>query len=100
MIVEKVSDITAQDIANYLRLSELSQEDENFITTLINVAIAYVLDYTGIPNREELDRYASIVIVIYVLCQDMYDTRSMYVDSQNHNTVVESILGMYQRNLL
>jgi len=35
-----------------------------------------------------------------ILCQDMYDNRSMYVDKNNLNKVVETILGMHSVNLL
>lgn len=98
--ITKVSDITAVDIAEYLRISELTQDDENFITTTISVAIDYILKYTGIEDTETLDNYADMVIVVFVLCQDMYDNRAMYVDNSNLNKVVENILGLHQRNLL
>lgn len=98
--ITKVSDITAVDVAEYLRISELTQDDENFITTTISVAIDYILKYTGIEDTETLDNYADMVIVVFVLCQDMYDNRAMYVDNSNLNKVVENILGLHQRNLL
>lgn len=98
--ITKVSDITAQDIADYLRIAELTQDDENFITSCISVAIDYILKYTGIADAETLDTYNDMVIVVYVLCQDMYDNRAMYVDNSNVNRVVENILGLHQRNLL
>lgn len=98
--ITKVSDITAQDIADYLRLAELTQDDENYITATISVAIDYILKYTGIEDVETLDTYADMVIVVFVLCQDMYDNRAMYVDNSNLNKVVENILGLHQRNLL
>lgn len=98
--VKKVSDITAQDVADYLRIAELDESDEDFIKTTISVAIDYILKYTGIPTAAELDNYPNMIIVVYVLCQDMYDTRSMYVDNSKMNKTVETILGMYQRNLL
>lgn len=98
--ITKVSDITAVDVAEYLRISELTQDDENFITTTISVAIDYILKYTGIKDTETLDNYADMVIVVFVLCQDMYDNRAMYVDNSNLNKVVENILGLHQRNLL
>ena len=98
--IEKVSDITAQDIADYLRIAELTQDDENFITATISVAIDYILKYTGIEDAETLDGYKDMVIVVFVLCQDMYDTRAMYVDNSNVNRVVDTILGLHQRNLL
>ena len=98
--ITKVSDITAQDIADYLRIAELTEDDENFITTTIGVAIDYILKYTVIADAATLDNYADMVIVVYVLCQDMYDTRALYVDNSNVNRVVENILGLHQRNLL
>ena len=98
--IEKVSDITAQAVADYLRIAELTDEDESFITTTIGVAIDYILKYTGIEDAEALDAYADMIIVVFVLCQDMYDTRALYVDNNNVNRVVENILGLHQRNLL
>ena len=98
--ITKVSDITAQDVADYLRIAELTEDDTNFITSTISVAIDYILKYTGIADAETLDTYNDMVIVVYVLCQDMYDNRTMYVDNSNVNKVVDTILGLHQRNLL
>lgn len=98
--ITKVSDITAQDVADYLRIAELTEDDENFITSIISVAVDYILKYTGIEDAETLDTYNDMVIVVFVLCQDMYDNRALYVDNSNLNKVVENILGLHQRNLL
>lgn len=98
--ITKVSEITAQDIAEYLRIAELTQDDENYLKTILGVAKDYILKYTGIEDAEALDAYNDMVIVVYVLCQDMYDTRALYVDNSNVNTVVDNILGLHQRNLL
>ena len=97
--ISKISDITYSDIADYIRLSEVSESDQNYLTTLINISKSYILNYTGI-NEDDLDSYTDLIIVVFVLCQDMYDTRSMYVDNSNLNKVVETILGMHQINLL
>ena len=98
--ITKVSDITAQNVADYLRIAEPTTDDLNFITSTINVAIDYILKYTGIADAATLDTYNDMVIVVFVLCQDMYDTRALYVDNSNVNRVVENILGLHQRNLL
>lgn len=95
----KVSDITYQDIAEYLRLSELSSSDINTISAMLNVAKTYIMQYTG-RTAEELDNYQDFVIVVFVLCQDMWDNRALYVDKQNLNNVIESILNMHSVNLL
>lgn len=97
--ITKISDITYSDIADYIRLSEVSQSDQNYLTMLIDISKDYIINYTGI-DEGNLDNYADLIIVVFVLCQDMYDTRSMYVDNSNLNKVVDTILGMHQNNLL
>lgn len=102
----KVSEITVKDIADYLRLSEISEEDEKNIELFLNIAKNYIENYTGIPQESEnaedetLDTYSDFVIVVYVLCQDMYDNRTMYVDGKNINNTVKTILDMHTRNNL
>lgn len=97
--ITKVSDITYSDIASYLRLSEVSEDDQNYLTTLIKISKEYISKYTGIAN-DDLDNYTDLIIVVFVLCQSMYDDRTMYVDNSNLNKVVDTILGMHQNNLL
>ena len=97
--IKKVSDITYSDIASYLRLSEITEDDQNYLTTLINISKEYISKYTGIAN-DDLDNYTDLIIVVFVLCQSMYDDRTMYVDNSNLNKVVDTILGMHQNNLL
>lgn len=102
----KVSEITVKDIADYLRLSEISEEDEKNIELFLNIAKNYIENYTGIPQESEnaedetLDTYSDFIIVVYVLCQDMYDNRTMYVDGKNINNTVKTILDMHTRNNL
>jgi hypothetical protein len=99
MQVTKVSDLTAANVSEYLRLVDPSTEDTNTLTTLLNVAKSYVSEYTG-KTASQIDEHADIVIAVLVLCQDMWDNRSLYVDSSNVNKVVESILGLHSENLL
>ena len=95
--ITKVSDITYSDVADYIRISEVSQSEQNTLTTLLNVAKNFISKYTG---QTDLDNYPDFVIVVFILCQDMYDNRTLYIDSNNLNKVVETILGMHSINLL
>jgi hypothetical protein len=95
-MVSKVSEITAEDVANYIRLDDY---DVSEIETYLNIAKNYISNYTGI-SVENLDEYADFIIVIYILCQDMYDNRTMYVESGNINKVVQTILDMHTMNNL
>lgn len=91
----KVSDITYQEIADYIRLTEVSQSEETLLTNLIEIAKAFIKENTGVQNLDEFDDF---VIVIFILCQDMYDNRTLYVDKSDLNKVVQTILGMHVTN--
>lgn len=97
--ISKVSDIKVEDLADYLRIDELTDGDKQTLNNLLEIAKKYIESYTG-RSEQELDNYQDFVIVTLVLVQDMYDNRTMYVDSTNLNTVVETILGMHSVNLL
>lgn len=95
--VKKVSDITVENLADYLRLSEVTPEDVKLLKTLLNISKTVITKYTG---RENLDDFPDFVIVVYLLCQDMYDNRTLYVDKGDFNQTVQTILGMHSINLL
>lgn len=100
----KVSEIQASDIADYLILDK-EDYNEKQLELLISTAKIFISNYTGIPikstnGEKSLDDYEDFYIVVLVLCQDMYDNRSLYVDKSNLNKVVDTILGMHCRNLL
>lgn len=97
--ITSVSQITAQDVADYLRICEVTDDDLNTLNTFLTVAKVYIAEYTG-RTIQELDSYRDIIIVVFILCQDMYDNRTLYVDNTNVNKTVESILGLHQVNLL
>lgn len=102
-MISKVSEITVKDVADYIRIDDYVESE---IETYLNIAKNYISSYTGIPissdieGAETLDDYADFVIVVYILCQDMHDNRTMYVESGNINKVVQTILDMHTRNNL
>lgn len=104
--IMKVSEITEDELANYLRLSEISEQEKTELKTYLNIAKNYISNYTGIPEKSEnkevetLDSYSDFIIVVYVLCQDMYDNRTMYIDNKSINKTVQTILDMHSRNNL
>lgn len=95
--ISKVSEITYKDVADYIRLDELDSNDINTLKTELAVARAYISGYTGLSD---LDAHADLVIVVLILCQDMWDNRSLNIDKTNVNLVVESILNLHVTNLL
>lgn len=92
----KVSEIAVNDVVNYLKLDEYTEME---INTLLASSRSYIKSYTGL-NELQIDEHEEFCTVIFVLCQDMYDNRSIYVEKNNVNKVVDSILGMHRTNLL
>ena len=92
----KVSEIETENVAEYLRLDEY---DEYQMSAILDSAKAFIRSYTGLTD-DEINSHDDFYIVMMILCQDMYDNRCMYVDKNNLNKVVETILGMHCVNLL
>lgn len=106
-MIDKVSAITYQNIADYIRVDVTDDiEMQNELKTYLNVAKEYISHYIGLPitsdeeGAETLDSFSDLVIVVYILYQDMYDNRSMYTDGKAVNRTVESILNLHVRNSL
>lgn len=95
----KVSEITLEDVKNYVKVSEADADDEKFLNNILIVAKEFVKNHTGLKN-EELDKHEDLYIVVLVLCEDMYDNRTLYIDENNLNKVVTTILGFHDYNLL
>ena len=95
--ITKVSEITVNYLAEYLRIYELDAKETTHLNNLLNIAKAFIKSYTG---QDDLDKYQDFVIVVLVLVEDMYDNRTLYVDTKNLNIVIETILGMHSVNLL
>jgi uncharacterized phage protein (predicted DNA packaging) len=91
--------MTVNDIVDYCRISEPSEDDIKFITQAMAAAKAYIRSYTGL-NNDSIDEHEDFVIVVYILVQDMYDNRSLYTEGKALNNTVETILGMHSVNLL
>lgn len=104
----KISEITVSDVAKYLRL-ETGDYDEAQLRAVMMAARLYMESCTGIPavsdieGAETLDSHEDFWIAYMVLCQDMYDNRTMYPETRyaaSANRVVDSVLGLHRRNLL
>lgn len=95
----KISEITLNDLVDYLRISELDSSQTQLLTTIQAAATSYIVGVTGL-TLEQLDNYPDLTIALYALVQDMYDNRAIYVDKANIGDTVSTILNMYRTNLL
>ena len=99
MEIVKVSDITVDILADYLRIADASDGDKSLLATIIKAVPAYMCKYTGL-SAAQLDESSDMVIAALALAQDMYDNRTLYADSTNQNLTVQSMLDMHSVNLL
>lgn len=99
MDIKKVSDITADFLADYLRIADPSDGDRTLLAAILEAVPAYMMKYTGL-DAAGLDRSPDMVFAALALAQDLYDNRSIYADSANPNPTVQSILDMHSVNLL
>ena len=110
----KISDITFEDVAVHIRCEDLLENNSDKeilrkqLEPIMSAAKAYISSYTGIKaqadNEEDtsktIDDYDDFYIAFMVICQDMYDTRSLYTEKSNVNKTVSCILDMHCVNLL
>ena len=95
--VTKVSEIKKEHIAEYLHLTEPTEKELKELDVFLNVAKSYIKSYTG---QKDLDKHPDFIIVVYILCQDMYDNRALYLEKGSINNTVTTILDMHSVNLI
>ena len=95
----RISEITTDDLVDYLRLPDVDSAQLTLLTTIKAAAINYIVGVTSL-KLDDLDNYPDMTIAVYALVQDMYDNRAIYVDKANISDTVSTILNMYRTNLL
>ena len=59
----KVSTITCDDIANYIRLQEVDEAEKRLLTALLTIAKKFITENTGV---KDLDEYDDFIIVVFI----------------------------------
>lgn len=101
----KISDIQIRDVVDYLHLEE-DEYTNTQMAAIMKVARKVISDYTGLPQSAEsdsadsVDRHEDFYIPFMILCQDMYDNRTLVVDKDTINPTVKLILGLHDGNLV
>lgn len=97
----KTSELTVQNIADYLRIDDAGEIEKEEINNMRLSAIAYLKSYTGLTEKE-LDEHEDITHALLLLIADMYDNRNIYLEgkSGSRNKAIDSILNMHSVNLL
>lgn len=96
----KISDVTAQVLADYARLDEPGEIELSELQRAKESAIALMMSYTGIDDINELDAHEDLTHALFVLVMDMFDNRNYLVDKKAINPAVQIILNLHSVNLL
>ena len=93
----KLSAVDLNAVKGFFRVT--NSADDSLIDAIRLAATAYVLSYTGLTALEA-DAYEDLSIACLVVCSDMYDNRTMAVETGAENKVALSIMNLHQRNLV
>lgn len=94
----KISELTPQIVKQYARIRN-DTDDEFIQTSIMNAALGYIKDYTGL-KAEEIDEHEEFTLAYLALCVHFYDNRGVLAEDDKANKVVESILNMHSTNLI
>ena len=97
--IQKVSQITVDDLADYCRIAEMTVSEQNTLSNFLAVAKNLICSYTG-KTVGELDDSRDFVIAVFILVQDMYDNRTIEAVGKEMNRVLDMVLGLHRTNLL
>lgn len=97
----KISELTGQILADYLRIDEAGEIELREINMMLSGAIEYAKSYTGL-TVEEMDAFEDITVAIMILVSDYYENRTLYLDYKfkEENKAVQAILTMHCNNFL
>ena len=97
----KVSEITIENVALYLRLdyASLTEEEIAELSAILDSAKAFVKGHTGLTDAE-LDTHVDLSMVVLGKCQMQYDNRGDLVDNDKINPFFKSVLDLYSINFL
>lgn len=96
--VNKVSEITVDDLIDYIRTPD-DAKTRALLATLLSAAKSYIGSHTGLTDAE-MDDYMELVIAVYIIVQDWYDNRTLYAQKGEVSPTVQTILDMHARNLI
>lgn len=87
-------------LARYVRVPE---DDEPEITALqslyLPAAIAHIMSHTGIEEAQ-IYEHAELSLAALALTAFLYDQRSLIIENDKANRVIESLINQHSVNLL
>ncbi len=97
----KISEITVEKLAEFqgLDFQTMTAGEIDEQLGFLTAAKQFIENYTGL-DAQQIDIHEDLTIAAMLLVQDMSDNRSVYVDKNNLNHVLQTILNFHSVNLL
>ena len=93
----KVSEVTNDEIIDFLNEDPADPQVSNRLESIKPVARGYMRSYTGL-NDEEIDEHAEFVHAYKLIIEDFYDNRSATVSNSAINKTLDTILSLNSKN--
>lgn len=90
----RISQVNLSVAAEFLRAEP---EDIDSFKIMKDAAEAYITGFTGL-SAEECDEHEDLCVALLVLIGEMYENRTITVDSDKQNPLVAQILAMHSEN--
>lgn len=96
----KISEVTVQNLADYLRIDDLSDIESTELSAMKTAATQYIYSYTGL-TADEADTHEDLTMALFVVVAELFDDRNLQTSKAvNENKFVKQLLGMYAVNYL
>lgn len=92
----KVSEITLEQVLDYLRIDDASTVEETEVQMFMDSAKATILATTGL-TQEEVDTHPDLVHPYFLLISDQFDNRNGLIENKTA-TVNHSIMETIRRH--
>lgn len=94
----KVSEITLEQVLDYLRIDDASEIEETEVEMFMESAKATILATTGL-TQQEVDTHADLVHPYFLLISDQFDNRNGLIENKTA-TVNHSIMETIRRHAI
>lgn len=81
--------LSIREVRNYLRVGDI--EDEEMLTIILNSAIEFVKNHTGLDEDMVLSK-PDLQKAVLIICSDFYWNKDYQTSNKYHNKLVESII--------
>lgn len=95
----KVSELTKETIVLYGKVDSDAADVELLESMFLPAAREYMLQHTGM-TAEQMDEHPDVTVAVCALCVQMYDNRSVTIDTDKLNQVAVDIINRYSVNLI